>query len=230
MAAKDGRRRRRVRKYRGLRKRWVRAGRKVGRIGVATGSGTHWFKERTQLLSIGVAPGANATGVMTFKLTDLLNANNFVALFDLYKLKKVSIKLVPLVNSSDASTGTNAAGQVGTLPMLFIAPNHDPYVPPPATVGDVLNDDGCRVIRLDRPTTLTISNPKPNIVDNTGDLLPIMFNTKTQPWLTTGGNSQIIDQSGVPHYGFRYVLTNNAVADLTVGVYATYYFCMKEQD
>lgn len=228
MASKDGRRR--ARKYRSLRKRWARVGTKKYRMATAQSKATHWFKERCQLQSISAAPGANTSGLMTFKFTDLLNANNFVALFDLYKLKKVSLKIVPLINSSDASTGTNAAGQAGTLPMLYIAPNHDPYVPAPATIGDILNDDGCRIVRLDRPFSITISNPKPDIHDVAGNALPIMFNTKMQPWLTTGGNSQSVDQSAVKHYGFRYILTNMAVADLVVQVYATYYFCTKEQD
>lgn len=192
----------------------------------------HWFKEQCQLASL---TGASATpasaGWIKFKLNDLTNAPSFKALFDLYKLTGVKIKIVPRFSTSDA-IGTNSGGQMGNLPVLYIAPNRDAFTPAPTSIGDILNDDGCKVIRLTRPVNMYIKSPKPVILDDNNNVLPFQFGTRAafQPWLTTGGNSQTIDQSGLDHYGFRWVINNQAGADCVLDVYATYYFTMKEQD
>lgn len=192
----------------------------------------HYFKEHCQLTSLSIPVGSFASGVITFKLTDLLNSGSFTALFDLYKLTGVKLRLITTANVSDSSV-PNTSGQVGTLPMFYIAPNRDPYVPAPTSVGDILNDDGCRIIRLERPYKTYLKSPKPLILDSTGAAnLPLQLGTKSsqQFWLTTGGNSQTINQSNIEHFGFRWAGINQAPNALVVQVYATYYFAMKEQD
>lgn len=193
------------------------------------GQSVHTFKEKVQLLSISIPAGTTTYGVQSFKLSDLLNSGSYTTLFDLYKLTGVKCMWNGLVNVSDP-TNINAAGQAGSLPMLYVAPNHDPYVPAPVSVADVLNDDGCKIVRLTKPFSRFISRPKPDLRDEAGQRMPFQFNIADQPWLTTGGNSQIIDQSNVEHYGFRYAITNNSSVDMVIQVYATYYFQMKEMD
>lgn len=191
----------------------------------------HYFKENCQLTSITVPANNTVSGIITYKLTDLLNSPSFTNLFDLYKLMGVKLRLITQANVSE-TTFTNAAGQVGSLPMLYIAPNRDPFVPAPASVGDVLNDDGCRIIRFERPYKTYLKSPKPLIKDSEGANIPLQLGTKSsqQFWLTTGGGAQSVDQSAVQHYGHRYFLVNQTAAPLIVQVYATYYFSMKEQD
>lgn len=230
MLKKSGRGRR-PRRYRGMRK----VARKGGRIGLRPyAKKVHWFKEVAQITSVDAPANGNNSGVMTFKLNDLTNQANFAALFDLYKITGVKVKIVPRFNVSDPTTVQNANAQAGTLPMLYIAENRDPYVPAPANVGDILNDDGVKVIRLTRPINLYLKSPKALLSGGNGlESLPLQFGTGRafQPWLTTGGNQQTVSQIAVPHYGFRWLL-NNGVGNFTVvcDVYATYYFAMKEQD
>lgn len=193
------------------------------------GSAVHTFKEKVQLLSISIPAGTTVYGTQTFKLSDLLNSGSFTSLFDMYKLTGVKCMWNGLVNTSEASVG-NAIGQAGSLPMLYVAPNRDPYVPAPVSVADILNDDGCKIIRLTKPFSKYIDRPKPDLRDEANQRLPFQFNVRDQPWLTTGGNNQLIDQSTVEHYGFRYAITNNSSLQMVVQVYATYYFQMKEQD
>lgn len=232
MAKKSARGRRMGRKYRVAR----RVGKKSGGRGFRPyAKKVHWFKEVAQIANgISANAGSNGTGVMTFKLDDLNNQANFAALFDLYKITGVKIKIVPRFNVSDPTTVANANTQAGTLPMLYIAENRDPYVPAPINVADILNDDGVKVIRLTRPINLWLKSPKPLISGGNGvESIPMQFGTGRafQPWLTTGGNGQTVSQIAVPHYGFRWLL-NNGVGNFTVvcDVYATYYFAMKEQD
>lgn len=205
---------------------------RMGKWMVARAPKVHYFKELCQLASINVAPGLNQSGIITFKLTDILNSGSIVSLFDLYKITGVKLRLVPLLNVSDANT-TNAAGQIGSLPMLYIAPNRDPFTPAAGSIADLLNDDGCRIIRLERPYKTYLKSPKPLLQDAAGTSLPFQLGTKQsqQFWLTTGGNAQTVDQSSTEHYGYRYMITNNSlVGSLTVQVYATLYFACKEQD
>lgn len=199
-------------------------------------SGVHWFKESCQLPSITALGANNGSGTMTFKFNDLTNAPSYKALFDLYKITRVKIKIVPKANVSSADVIANANGQAGTLPMLYIAENRDPYVPSPTGVSDILNDDGVKIIRMTRPITLSLKSPKARVLSGLGTGatdVPIQFNvgSKWQPWLTTGGNLQVVDQSNTEHYGFRWFISNGVGNfEQVFDVYATYYFAMKEQD
>lgn len=194
----------------------------------------HWFKEMYQSTSLVGNSNSFTAGVWNCNLNELQNAASFKSMFDLYKITGVKLKIIPRFNV-DQVTSLNVNGQLGNLPVLYIAPNRDPYVPLPGSLGDILNDDGCKVIRLTRPINLYLKAPKPKLVTagSAGDQdIPLQFNigSKWQPWLTTGGNSQTIDQSSINHYGYRYMISNETSADCVLDVYATLYFCCKEQD
>lgn len=193
------------------------------------GSGVYNFTEKCQLTSISVPGGATNYGVLPYQINSLINWGAYAGLFDLYKLKAVKLTLIGLASQSEV-TFNNASLQSGALPMLYIAPNRDPYVPAPLSISDVVNDDGCKIIRFSKPVSFYLNNPKPDVKDDTGSSLPFQFNTLVQPWLTTGGNAQTIDQSAIKHYGHRWAITNNSSNDLVVQVYVKYYFEMKEQD
>lgn len=217
---------------RAFKRRYVRKGKWT----VARAPKVHYFKEMTQLTSLGVGAGGMQGFNITYKASDLTNWPNFKNMFDLYKLTGVKLRIIPLGSTSDVNNGyPNTAGQVGSLPMLYVAPNRDPYTPVPATVADILNDDGCRIIRLEKPVKFYLKSPKPQLQtvgEGGGQEIPLQLGTRSsqQFWLTTGGNSQVVDQSAVPHFGHRVYLVNNASAPISVQVYATYYFCLKEQD
>lgn len=184
-----------------------------------------------QITSLTAPAVANGQGVMKFQILDLNNFPSYRNLFDLYKITGVKIKIIPRFNVSETAT-PNATGQAGTLPVLYIAPNRDPYVPAPVSAADILNDDQCKVIRLTRPINMYLKSPKPDITNGAGSI-PLQFGTGKafQPWLTTGGGGQTVDQSNVSHYGYRWFLSNgNGLQEVVLDVYATYYFAMKEQD
>lgn len=95
-----------------------------------------------------------------------------------------------------------------------------------------MNDDYCRIIRLTRPVSMYLKYPKPVFLDKDGNVQnSSLFNDNIQPWLSTGGNGQSIDQSAVPHYGFKYFLDNaNFAGNATVRVFVKLYVKLKEQD
>lgn len=218
---------------RGLAKRARRSGKGAVIASLPRFTGVHRFKEMCGWSGNPMNAAANSSnsGLMAFKLNDLANIISFRGLFDLYKITGVKVKIIPrFTNVDPLAASTGAAG----LPMLYIAEQRNPYVPAPTAVSDILNDDGCKVIRLTRPVNLYIKNPKPEIFDTSGNSLPFQFNSSNkalQPWLTTGGNAQAVDQSTVNHFGYRWLLDNTlCTGQCSLEVYTTYYFSMKEQD
>lgn len=205
----------------------------------------HRFDEWVQLPDINVPVASSAPGVggvLSFKLSDLTNGPSMTALFDLYKITGVQLKIVPTWNMSAINTGVINTGNSdftnqATLPMFYIAPNHDGAVPPPNSIADILNDDYCKVLRPTSPFKMYIKNPKAQlgVVDKDNNLLPLwlQFNSGSkalQPWLTTGGNFQKEDQSSYPHFGFRYWTEAAGLAPTKYHVFAKYYVSFKEQD
>lgn len=195
----------------------------------------HRFKECVQISSISASGTSTGAGVMPFQINNLTNWPALQSLFDLYKLTGVKVKIIPRFNVSSPDQVGISGSQGGQLPLLYIAPNHDPYIPAPGSVGDILNDDGVKVIRMTKPVMLYLKNPKPDIrTPGSGDVVPFQFNSsskKFQPWLCTGGNTSSVDQSTVKHYGYRWYIDNTGgPQNVVFDCFATYYFTMKEQD
>lgn len=203
-----------------------------GKWQVARAPKVHTFKESfaypTPLVA---AAGAVGSGTLICNLNMLYNSTNFKGMFDLYRITGIKFKVVPRYNQADVLQ--NDAVPSGALPIIHIAPNRDPFVPPAVSLGDILNDDGVRTIRMDKPFSVYLKAPKPDVkLPDGATSVPMQFSARRmlQPWLTTGGNGQNIDQSGVNHYGFRWLIDNQAGVGVNAQVFATLYFQCKEQD
>lgn len=203
----------------------------------------HRFKEMCPLLPL-TAPVLGGVGLTrSVKFNDLTNQASFKALFDLYKINGVKFTFIYKANISDP-TGGGAVGATNALPVLYIATNRDPFVPAPTSAADVMNDDTCKVYRLGGYNKIEwyVKTPKPDMTitvpgQGGGPNYTVPYNFQFgerkafQPWLTTGGNAQTLDQSSVEHYGIRMWLDNtNGSASQSVDVFATLYFSLKEQD
>lgn len=228
-------RRRRGGRRMGNRRKPYRMMRKRGGRRTALSKKVYWFKEPCQGESLS-GPTGNNGGLMTFQLSDLANLPSYQNLFDLFKISGVHVKIVPRFNVSEYSA-QNISLQAGNLPVLYIAPNRDPFVPAPTTIGDILNDDGCKIIRVTKPINLFLKSPKPDVLMSVGEgqpqqEIPLQFNvgSKYQPWLVTGGINQRINQSGTKHYGYRWLINNPSPTECVFDVYTTYYFACKERD
>lgn len=194
-------------------------------------STVHRFHEIVQQNTLACVGSSNAAGIIKFQISDLTNWAYYQQLFDLYKITAVKVKLVPKWSTSDVAVPNSSGTAGGSLPMLYIAENRDPYVPAPASAADVLNDDQCKILRLTAPMNLYLKSPKPDITNGGGNI-PMQFGvgSKYQPWLTTGGNSQTVNQENVSHYGFRWWIANGGNYEVDIDVYITYFFSLKESD
>lgn len=177
-------------------------------------------------ITISAPPSAVGGGITWGQMDELLNIGSFRNLFDLYKITAMELTVLPAANSADVN------GTTGFLPYLYIAPNRNPTVPAPTGIADILNDDQVKVVRLDRPHTFKLAYPKPRLADETGTGVPFQFAPTSggQPWLSTGGNGGV-DQTSVPHYGFRWAVDNSLnPGDFKAPVVITLHFELKEQD
>lgn len=193
----------------------------------------HRIKENALSTSgISVAGSTSGFGTLTFRLSDLQNAPALRGLYDLYRIRAVKVKIIPSFNSADVFNAS-AGGTTGLLPQFYLAPNRDIHAPSPVSLPDLLNDDGCKCLMLDRPYSFYMTNPKPYIdVGTVG--APETYGGQTtvrnQLWLSTGGNGSVVDQSVIPHYGMRWVLVNNSNYTVSLTTIVTYYLEFKEQD
>lgn len=192
-------------------------------------SGVHRFKETCELTQWSAAAGSTQFGVQTYKLNDIFNAGQFKNLFDLYKITGVKLTIIPRYNQASVAEASNGPTQ-NPLPMLYVAPNRSPWSTAPTSVQDILNDDGCKVMTLKNKVSFWLKSPGPQILDGAANGVPVQFNNNTRLWLTTGGNGQTVDQSGVLYYGHRWAISNLGTAGVYTDVYATYYMTFKEQD
>lgn len=167
---------------------------------------------------------------MTFALNNLTNIASYKNLFDLYKINKVQVKILPFANVNPTNQTGIGAGQ-GSLPLLYIAPNKDYWIGSPTSNSDVINDDGVRVLTVSKPITLTLKAPRPNVVDNLGNTINygILPNMVGQ-WLSTGGNGAKLDQTGVQYYAFRWWVDNYNSSAFIPQVMVKLFFSMKERD
>lgn len=222
------RRMRRIRRAR----RYARRGKRFAKKGVMNsplGSGVHRFKEVCELTQWSAAAGTTQFGVQAYKLNDVFNNGQYKNLFDLYKITGVKLTIIP--RFTEASVAESSIGpNINNLPMLYVAPNRSAWSTAPTSVQDILNDDGVRVMTLNRKVSFWLSSPTPRIVDGAGNGVPLQYNQNIKPWLTTGGNGQDIDQSGVNYYCHRWAINNLGTNGINADVYATYYMVFKEQN
>lgn len=220
-------------------RRRVLAGMRRG-LGITTRTPlVHKFKEWVQLPDLTASAGSLGNGILSPAINLLNNWPSYGALFDLYKVVGIKFKFLPQWNQAFAGNGL-APGGTGnaSLPMMYLEVNHDPWAPAPVSVADILNTDNLRTYRLEKPFSVYVKAPVPKItwVDASGvegeQALIMNNNARSRQWLTTGGGSAKVDQSGSPHYGIRYTIDNqyNTALNCQFKVFACFYFIMKEQD
>jgi len=150
-------------------------------------------------------------GYFQFSLSDLPNNGEITALYSLYKLTGVSLKLIPI-------SGTQAdAGSVSSTFLEPFAYTVDKSIRPvPTDMDDLLEAGNCRIVTgAMRPIKIWVPYPKAGIT--TGGQSAMM----TTPWLDS-------DQNAIKHWGVRYAFASaNTTATVRYKVYATYYLRVK---
>lgn len=165
----------------------------------------------------------NCKGVgHAFKLNDLPNYQEFVALFDAYRFKGVKLEFVPIYNSHEINEGPAAAldDRVG-MPIMTYARDYDDATPP-ASEDSLLQYATNRRLQLSTRKSIYIASPRcANLVFKDG-ITPVGYaEAKSNQWIDCA-NADVL------HYGLKYYLpTENLSKILYIRVYATYFLEFK---
>lgn len=181
------------------RRRVRRAGAKRTNL---SGTGLHYFKRRYVVANVtastsGAGIRSDAAGAMSFNLNSLPNSSEFSALFDEYKIMKVSLKWVPFGDSVDmpiaTMTGTSSLLSPGG-PLITVVDYDDNTAPTAAA--DLLQYQTSKVTPIPKPLSMTIRPKFATEVYRSG--LSTAYGARTG-WLDT-------DSADVPHYGVKYYM------------------------
>lgn len=130
---------------------------------------------------------------LQFMLAHVSNVTEIVNLFDNYRIKYVSIKIVPGFNSVDMQ-GNAITGSQHELPtMHYTIDNDDATVPANRTA--VLENSYAKSIRLDKPFTITLKPRAQNVVATTAGAQSAGMLPATQ-WLDSSSQT-------IPHFGLK---------------------------
>lgn len=172
------------RKYVSKRKRYVRKYRKPGmkRKSPLNGNKVYAFKRLgktlilqnsttadiittndASMVSLGTAVadtvGRQFGAGLTFRIANLESSTDFTSLYDQYKIKGVSIKVIPLSDSATAQSS-------GFIPTLYWRTDNDDSAAP-ANEGEMRQAQDVKTMRLTGPRSIYIPYPK-SVVDVNG--------------------------------------------------------------
>ena len=146
-------------------------------------------------------------GAMKFQLSDVINTIDFTTLFDRYKLNKVVVSIMPLMNTGhnivSNATGTN---QSSCLPTLVTAIDYDDATVPSLS-DDLLERQNCKSYRMGgKVINITIRNPKvlQSVASGDTTVTQVSAVTKAAPYLDCV-------QEDVNHYGLKFYVRDFAL-------------------
>lgn len=154
-----------------------------------------------------VPPNASA---ISFKLSDSTNASSYANLFQEYRITRVDYTFTLLFDPTTAGVGSATAGY---LPQFVTVVDYNDATAP-ASQAELLSYDNAQF------HILTASNPMFKI-----SLEPRAANTVQGSnvgnvkglWINTSNAT-------IPHYGLKWVMTNNANVSLAIATYTKTYY------
>lgn len=167
----------------------------------------------------------NTGGVQTFNISQVLQIAQYQNLYQKYRIKRVTLIVVPHYASSQDENSAQYNASVGLsnfgLGRLVMAINDSPAVAPPATENDVLQDNGCKIMALKHVNRISC-RPVPNVQDALGNQMT--FKNKYLNFNATTPNPA--------HYGINYwysqPLTGTPTVQNLLNVYAKITFQLSD--
>lgn len=171
------------------------------------------FRRTKQLSSIVLSTSAIDT-VYKFQLSDLDNSSEFTSLYDLYKIKCVVLKFIPMFNSNDM----NAQSSAYAVPPIHSVIDYTDTTPL-ATVADALQYSTHRMTRGLAIHTRKVY-PK-QVTYSLDDSVSTLASVKTG-WIRA-------ESPGIDHLGVKLFIPNTGATATTsvYQVFATYYLQCK---
>lgn len=159
-------------------------------------------------------------GSMTFRLNDVLQDNEFISLFDKYKITGCKVTFIPLsYDAAYVSTGGNSS----TVPTLTYAIDTDDALIP-GTAGSLLVKQGVRVKRLSKPVSVFIK-PRINVgVQGVAGTNELAMSQKSG-WINCSYDD-------VEHFGLKFYMRDMPLpstgSNSIIRIQAKYYLALKD--
>lgn len=172
----------------------------------------HHFK-RTDILPTLNTATADSFGTFYFSLSDLVNYTEFTNLFDMYRINKVVVKMVPNVNSAEA-------GAAQRLPQIHSVLDYNDRTIP-TTLNELVQYQNYRMTMGSRIHTRILTPASLDVVDSEGGTTPTSARPRFKNWISTS-------DATLEHYGIKYCIGATASANaVSYTPYITYYISCK---
>lgn len=181
----------------------------------------HRFRRQHQLGDIfGTTTSGQQVGFgLTFQVSDVVNASEFTALYDQFKLTGVKLRMwIMRDNSASASTAGPAQIAAFKIPLMYYVIDHDTSTDP--STDELRQYSNCKMWQFNntRPFSIFIK-PK---------MLTEVYRTNiTRSTVPTTPRFISTDQIDTQHFGFRARLINMDDSSITLRRELTYYFSCK---
>lgn len=181
----------------------------------------HRFRRQHQLSDIsGTTTSGQQIGFgLTFQVSDVVNASEFTALYDQFKLTGVKLRMW-LMRDNSASASTAGPAQIAAfrIPLMYYVVDHDTSTDP--TTDELRQYSNCKMWQFNngRPFSIYIK-PK---------MLTEVYRTPiTRSTVPTTPRFISTDQIDTQHFGFRARLINMDDSSILLRRELTYYFSCK---
>lgn len=155
---------------------------------------------------------ANAGGQFTTRINKLPQVGQYSGLYNQYKIASVKVMILPTFTDFD---GTSTTGPGHTAPRLVYAINDTPNTPAPTLENQVLTDNGCRILTLDKKVVIRFK-PVPERTTSAGG---VEERAKSSPWLSFAKAGQV----DPTHWGVDYFITADNLGGDTPIFFDVYY-------
>lgn len=163
-----------------------------------------WFTETAEVSNVQVqqtASGSPTTGqVWSVSASTIPQFANYSKLYSEFKIIKVKFQFVPYFGTSDKNQqllNSGSGGQYTSTPIIAYAVNTNAATGSPVNELAVLTQNNSRIRRFDRPFSVTVKNPQPDIdVSTSGP--SVSWNQRG--WMSTGDAGIIVEHLGLHTY------------------------------
>lgn len=151
---------------------------------------------------------------------------NYAALYNQVKIKRVKLMIIPNYNFESAN-GTGGGAPLApavSLTRLAYAINNTSGAVPPGVELDVLEDNGCKIVTMERPRYITF-RPVPDLALSNFSSVPVAVSSRNT-WVTTNPTGLATVFGGVSYFFTQDYCTNNP--PVLFNVYAKITFALRD--
>lgn len=173
-----------------------------------------WTSEGLDSTISSSSTGLNSSGIFKFRLADLPGYNDFLNLYEQYKITGVKLRFVPRIGTESTAPASTATVMA---PLAYcIDRGANDQVGGPITFSSLMENQDVRIVSSLRPFNIWIGQVTTH--NSADSQVQVAYQ---RSWLDTQvSNSFIVDHHGLK---FSFAETSDANRQVSFSVFATYY-------